>query len=80
MRGSPPADRSVIPNGRPGIACPHPRGREMDRPPPTAPVFVGVDVAKNRLDVHVLPMGHAFALPHATRLPGWSPGGASASS
>ena len=35
----------------------------MDRPPPTAPVFVGVDVAKNRLDVHVLPMGHAFALP-----------------
>ncbi|MBY0330271.1 MAG: hypothetical protein K2X49_06345 [Acetobacteraceae bacterium] len=35
----------------------------MDRPPPAAPVFVGVDVARSRLDVHVLPVGHAFARP-----------------
>lgn len=35
----------------------------MDQFPAAAPVFVGIDVAKDRLDVHVLPMGHAFALP-----------------
>lgn len=35
----------------------------MDQLPNAAPVFVGIDVAKDRLDVHVLPMGHAFALP-----------------
>jgi transposase len=28
------------------------------------PVFVGIDVAKNRLDVHVLPSGEVFALPN----------------
>lgn len=35
----------------------------MDQPLTNPPVFVGIDVAKDRLDVHVLPMGHAFALP-----------------
>jgi transposase len=35
----------------------------MDQPLANPPVFVGIDVAKDRLDVHVLPMGHAFALP-----------------
>jgi transposase len=35
----------------------------MDQLSTAAPVFVGIDVAKDRLDVHVLPMGHAFALP-----------------
>jgi transposase len=29
------------------------------------PVFVGIDVAKNRLDVHVLPSGEVFALPNS---------------
>lgn len=28
------------------------------------PLFVGIDVAKNRLDVHVLPSGEVFALPN----------------
>jgi hypothetical protein len=27
-----------------------------------SPVFVGIDVAKDRLDVHVLPSGEAFAV------------------
>jgi hypothetical protein len=31
----------------------------MDQPLANPPVFVGIDVAKDRLDVHVLPMGHA---------------------
>ena len=30
--------------------------------PPTSPAFVGIDVAKDRLDVHVLPSGSAFAV------------------
>jgi len=29
---------------------------------PAAPTFVGIDVAKDRLDVHLRPVGHAFAL------------------
>jgi len=35
----------------------------MDQSPNAAPVYVGIDVAKDRLDVHVLPSGEAFALP-----------------
>lgn len=35
----------------------------MDQSPKAAPVYVGIDVAKDRLDVHVLPTGGAFALP-----------------
>jgi transposase len=34
----------------------------MDPPIGEAPVFVGIDVSKNRLDVHVLPSGDAFAV------------------
>ncbi|MFC7738584.1 hypothetical protein ACFQX4_22890 [Roseomonas sp. GCM10028921] len=29
-----------------------------------SPVFVGIDVAKNRLDLHLLPSGKAMALAH----------------
>lgn len=37
-------------------ASPHSQGRVME------PVYVGIDVAKDRLDVHVRPTGEAFAL------------------
>ena len=30
--------------------------------PPSAPIFVGIDVSKDRLDVHVRPSGEAFAV------------------
>jgi transposase len=35
----------------------------MDQHPAVRPVFVGIDVAKDRLDVHLLPSGEAFAVP-----------------
>ena len=34
----------------------------MDQHSATIPVFVGIDVAKDRLDVHLLPAGEAFAV------------------
>jgi len=37
-------------------ASPHSQGRVME------PVYIGIDVAKDRLDVHVRPTGEAFAL------------------
>jgi transposase len=48
----------VIPNGRKGrIASPHVQGREKSL------MFVGIDVSKDRLDVHLRPQGKAFAMP-----------------
>jgi transposase len=35
----------------------------MDQPPAAAPVFAGIDVSKDRLDVHLRPSGRAFAIP-----------------
>jgi transposase len=35
----------------------------MDQHSAVGPVFVGIDVAKDRLDVHLLPSGEAFAVP-----------------
>jgi transposase len=35
----------------------------MDQPPPAAPTFGGIDVSKDRLDVHLRPSGQAFAVP-----------------
>lgn len=35
----------------------------MDQLSATPAVFVGIDVAKDRLDIHLLPMGEAFAVP-----------------
>ena len=35
----------------------------MDQPPAAAPVFAGIDVSKDRLDVHLRPSGRAFAVP-----------------
>ena len=47
----------VIPNGRLGrTASPHAQGREPKS------MFVGIDVAKERLDVHVRPSGQAFSV------------------
>lgn len=31
--------------------------------PPSSPCFIGIDVSKDRLDVHVQPIGRAFAVP-----------------
>jgi transposase len=47
----------VIPNGRLGrTASPHAQGREPKS------MFVGIDVAKDRLDVHIRPAGEAFCV------------------
>ena len=52
-----PSVGSVIPNGRKGrSASPHVQGWETNR------MFVGIDVSKTRLDVHVRPNGEAFAV------------------
>src|SRR5688572_1506313 len=52
-----PSAGFVIPNGRRGrIASPHAQGRETD------PMFIGIDVAKDRLDVHLRPAGEAFTV------------------
>src|SRR6476661_5351708 len=40
---------------------PHSQGRVMERLP-TAPSFVGVDVSKDRLDVHILPTGQTLVV------------------
>jgi transposase len=34
----------------------------MDQHPAVVPVFVGIDVAKDRLDVYLLPAGEVFAV------------------
>src|SRR6266498_826615 len=52
--GAPPAG-SVIPNGRKGTS-PHAQGRERNR------MFVGIDVSKDSLDIHILPSGESFAV------------------
>ncbi len=41
------------------VARPHLQGRVMEQ------VYVGIDVAKDRLDVHLRPSGEAFAVPTA---------------
>ena len=47
---------SLSPNGRRGRqASPHAQGRDME-------YFVGIDVAKDRLDVHLRPSGETFAV------------------
>src|SRR3712207_2889575 len=64
--GAPAAAFSENPNGRLGrrrAASPHSQGRAMEKATP-APVFVGIDVAKDRLDMHVLPSGEALAFPN----------------
>ena len=57
--GAPPALLSENPNSRLGrSASPHAQARVME--PAPAPVFVGIDVSKDRLDVHIRPAGTSF--------------------
>src|SRR4051812_3059662 len=58
-RGAPPA-ASTQPERSPGLDSPHQRSRVMDKPP----TFVGVDVSKHRLDVHLRPSGEHFTVSH----------------
>src|SRR3954447_13297179 len=57
--GAPPA-ASTQPERSPGPASPHQRSQVMDKPP----TFVGVDVSKHRLDVHLRPSGEHFTVSH----------------
>jgi transposase len=47
------------PDSRLGLS-PHSQGRVMDEP---SAVFVGIDVSKDRLDVHLRPSGEVFCVP-----------------
>src|SRR5271168_3809951 len=53
---------SERPNSRKGRSSPHLQGRVMDEPRRVT-VFVGIDVSKDRLDVHLRPSGEAFCVP-----------------
>jgi hypothetical protein len=58
----PPAGSKSNPNRRLGrLLSPHLQGRVMEQLS-TAPVYVGVDISKDRLDVHVRPSGQVFAV------------------
>src|ERR671929_1722646 len=48
------------PNGHQGSSARIRRNRVMDK----APTFVGIDVAKHRLDVHLRPSGERFVIDH----------------
>src|SRR3954447_18955116 len=57
--GAPPA-ASTQPERSPGPTSPHQRSRVMDK----SPTFVGIDVSKDRLDVHLRPSGEHFTVSH----------------
>jgi transposase len=60
--GAPSTGSNRNPNSRLGrTSSPHSQGRVMEQPP-TSPSFVGIDVSKDRLDVHVRPSGLIFAV------------------
>jgi transposase len=61
--GAPSTHTLSNPNGRWGRceASPYSQGRVMEQSS-ASPVFVGIDVAKGRLDVHLRPSGEAFAV------------------
>ena len=61
--GAPSTHPLSNPNSRSGRrpASPHSQGRVMEQSS-AVPVFVGIDVAKDRLDVHLRPSGEAFAV------------------
>jgi len=61
-RGAPSIGSTGNPNSRLGRKpSPHSQGRVMEHLP-TAPSFVGIDVSKDRLDVHVRPSGQTLAV------------------
>ena len=57
--GAAPTFAVPNPDSRLG-SSPHSQGRVMDEP---SAVFVGIDVSKDRLDVHLRPSGKAFCVP-----------------
>jgi transposase len=61
-QGAPSTGSTWNPNSRLGRKpSPHSQGRVMEQSP-ASPSFVGIDVSKDRLDVHVRPSGHTFAV------------------
>ena len=64
QRGAPSAAMPKNPNSRQGRCepIPHQQGRVMDNIDRDQDVFVGVDVSKKQLDVHVLPNGDSFSV------------------
>jgi len=61
-QGAPSTGSVENPNSRLGRKpSPHSQGRVMERHP-ASPRFVGIDVSKDRLDVHVRPSGQTFAV------------------
>jgi transposase len=60
--GAPSTGSKWNPNSRLGRkSSPHSQGRVMEQPS-TAPSFVGIDVSKDRLDVHVRPAGQTLTV------------------
>ncbi len=60
--GAPSAGSIRNPNSRSGrTASPHSQGRVMEQAA-SSPSFVGIDVSKDRLDVHIRPAGQTFAV------------------
>ena len=57
--GAPPLRSIDNPNSRLGARSPHLQGRAMERS-----LFVGIDVAKDSLDVHVRPTDEAWQVPN----------------
>ena len=64
QRGALSVTLSVNPNSRSGRrqSIPHSQGRVMDQFPQNQPSFVGIDVAKKHLDIHVRPAGSSFTV------------------
>jgi len=64
QRGAPSAALPKNPNSRQGRRepIPHQQGRVMDNIDRDQDVFVGVDVSKKQLDVHVLQSGDSFSV------------------
>src|SRR6201996_3345615 len=61
-RGAPSTGSTGNPNSRLGRKpSPHSQGRVMEQPA-ILPSFVGIDVSKDRLDVHVRPSGQVLVV------------------
>ena len=60
-KGSPAVVASCNPKSLPGrFASPHPQGHGMDE---VSAIYVGIDVSKDRLDMHLRPAGERRAVP-----------------
>src|SRR3984885_2607500 len=60
-QGAPSIGFTANPNSHLGQSSPYLQGRVMERLA-ASPAFVGIDVSKDRLDVHMCPSGEAFAV------------------